>query len=157
MEYLRYQMHDVKNRFFEMGEKQERGILCTYIGGTLAEGVDFKDERARVVVIVGIGYTKGNELVTADETAYKIKFTRDNVYDLVVQIPTIHKVRQAMGRVVRGNDDYGIRILLDERYKKGKFGMSVHKFFPEVESNEFKVRSVTQLRDTICRDFAMWR
>lgn len=147
---------DVKNRFFEMGEKQERGILCTYIGGTLAEGVDFKDKRARVVVIVGIGYTKGNELVTADETAYKIKFNRDRVYDLVVQIPTIHKVRQAMGRVVRGNDDYGIRILLDERYKK--FGvMSVHKFFPEVESNEFKVRSVTQLRDTIRRDFAMWR
>lgn len=149
---------DVKNRFFEMGEKHERGILCTYIGGKLAEGVDFKDKRARVVVVVGIGYTKGNELVTADETACKIKFNRDNVYDLVVQIPTIHKVRQAMMEVVRGNDDYGIRILLDERYKKSNFGvMSVHKFFPEGEGKEFKVRSVTQLRDTIRRDFAKWR
>jgi DNA excision repair protein ERCC-2 len=146
----------VKQLFFEMGEKQDRGILCTYIGGTLSEGVDFKDKRAHVVVIVGVGYTQGNFLVTADETAYKVKFNRDNVYDLVVQIPTIRKVRQAMGRIIRGNEDYGVRILLDARYYRSKGMMSVHKFFPVEESKEFKVRSVTQLRDALRRDFVVW-
>lgn len=48
---------DVKNIFYRMGHNSERGIVCTYLGGTLAEGVDFRDDRERSVVVVGIGYT----------------------------------------------------------------------------------------------------
>jgi DNA excision repair protein ERCC-2 len=32
--------HESKSLFYRMGEEGRRGILCTYIGGTLTEGVD---------------------------------------------------------------------------------------------------------------------
>ncbi|VVB52253.1 Uncharacterised protein [uncultured archaeon] len=56
------------------------------------------------------------------------------------KIPTIRKVRQALGRVVRSPGDYGARVLLDGRYtstsgkRYGKY--SVFKFFPEEERAE---------------------
>ena len=62
-------------------------------------------------------------------------------WEYAVQVPTIRKVRQAMGRVVRSPEDFGVRILMDSRYqgslirKLGKF--SVFQYFPPEERKEF--------------------
>lgn len=70
--------NDVKNTFFKMGQDGKGGILCTYLRGTLTEGVDFRDERARIVVVVGIGYTNKSLLIKADITAYNKEYrTKD--------------------------------------------------------------------------------
>ncbi|WP_370574032.1 helicase C-terminal domain-containing protein, partial [Methanomethylovorans sp.] len=61
--------------------------------------------------------------------------------DYAVQIPTIRKIRQAMGRVVRSPADYGVRILLDGRFttdSPNKFRkFSVFEVFPPEEREEF--------------------
>jgi DNA excision repair protein ERCC-2 len=146
---------EVKNIFYRMGRDGERGILCTYLGGTLAEGVDFRDDRARTVVVVGIGYTYKSLLIKADETAYNVgSGTKDGWY-YVVKIPTIRKIRQALGRVVRSDKDYGIRVLLDARYNKNT-SLSVFREFPEDERREFMEVHAQYLKNTVIEDFKLF-
>lgn len=126
----------VRDDFFSMGEKGKKAVLISYMWGTLTEGVDYKDDRARTVVIVGVGYPTLDDKCKAVESAYKAEFGHG--WDYAIGIPTIRKVRQAMGRVIRSPDDYGARILLDLRYvplnSLGKY--SVFYKFPKEERVE---------------------
>lgn len=130
----------VRTEFFKIGESGKKAVLLSYILGTLTEGVDYKDNRCRTVVIVGVGYpnTEDNK-----KKADKLACEKDigDGWKYAFTIPTIRKVRQAMGRVIRSEDDYGVRILLDERYTsesvKSKGKISVFNIFPKEEQDEF--------------------
>lgn len=129
----------IRDEFFTLGESGKKAVLISYMWGTLTEGVDYKNGRGRTVVIVGVGYPALNDRTRAIESAYDAEFGHG--WEYAIEIPTIRKVRQAIGRVVRSPDDYGVRVLLDGRYtsesvkRYGKY--SVYKFFPEEERNEF--------------------
>ncbi|WP_370573063.1 ATP-dependent DNA helicase [Methanomethylovorans sp.] len=133
--------HEVREAFFELGEKGGKGVLFSYLWGTLSEGVDFRDGRGRTVIIVGVGYPALNDRMNAVESAYDHSYGFGTGWDYAVQIPTIRKIRQAMGRVVRSPVDYGVRILLDGRFltdsrqRYGKF--AVFEIFPPDEKEEF--------------------
>jgi DNA excision repair protein ERCC-2 len=115
--------------------------LFTSLWGTLGEGVSFDGDDARTVVVVGVPYPNLSERLEAVQDAY------DRVYDgreaagwrYAVEIPTIRKTRQALGRVIRSPDDFGVRVLLDKRYTRaardmGKYG--VRDAFPLEERDE---------------------
>ncbi len=128
----------IRDEFFSIGEAGKKAVLISYMWGTLAEGVDYKNGRGRPVVIVGVGYPALSDRTRAVESAYEAEFGHG--WDYAVEIPTIRKVRQALGRVVRSPQDYGARILLDGRYTSssvkrwGKY--SVFNIFPENERAE---------------------
>jgi len=128
----------IRDEFFRLGESGKKAVLISYMWGTLTEGVDYKQGRGRTVVIVGVGYPALNDRTRAVESAYDSEFGHG--WEYAIEIPTIRKVRQALGRVVRSPDDYGARVLLDGRYtsasakRYGKY--SVFKFFPEEERTE---------------------
>ena len=116
-------------------------VLCTSLWGTLAEGVSFDDDAARTVAVVGVPYPRLSERLEAIQDAY------DRAYDdrseagwrYAVEIPTVRKTRQALGRVIRSPDDYGVRLLVDRRYtaesaEMGKYG--VRGSFPRGERAE---------------------
>ncbi len=132
---------EIRREFFKIGEQGGKALLITYLWGTLSEGVDFRDSRGRTVIVVGVGYPALNDRIKAVESAYDAVFGCGEGWEFAVQVPTIRKVRQAMGRVVRSPHDYGVRILLDSRYqgsqmrKLGKF--SVFDYFPPEEKREF--------------------
>jgi DNA excision repair protein ERCC-2 len=101
-------------------------LLCTSLWGTLAEGVSFDGDDARTVVVVGVPYPHLDDRMEAVQAAYESAFG-DRVGDRMagdegagwryaVEIPTVRKTRQALGRVVRSPEDFGARILLDGRY-----------------------------------------
>jgi len=128
----------IRDEFFKLGESGKKAVLISYMWGTLTEGVDYKNARGRTVVIVGVGYPALNDRTRAVESAYDTEFGHG--WEYAIEIPTIRKVRQALGRVVRSPDDHGARVLLDGRYtsssvkRYGKY--SVFKFFPEEERAE---------------------
>ena len=130
--------HDIREKFFRIGEHGGKAVLISYMWGTLTEGIDYKDGRGRTVVIVGIGYPALTDRIKAIEHAYEEEFGHG--WDYAIEIPTIRKVRQALGRVVRSPEDYGVRVLMDERYTSSsskRFGKySVYKIFPEEERSE---------------------
>ncbi|MFA4956195.1 MAG: ATP-dependent DNA helicase [Candidatus Methanoperedens sp.] len=128
----------IRDEFFKLGESGKKAVLISYMWGTLTEGVDYKHGRGRTVVIVGVGYPALNDRTRAVESAYDSEFGHG--WEYAIEIPTIRKVRQALGRVVRSPGDYGARVLLDGRYtsvsekRYGKY--SVFKYFPKEESAE---------------------
>ncbi len=132
---------EVREDFFRMGESDNKAVLISYLWGTLSEGIDYSDGRGRTVIIVGVGYPALNDRMNAVESAYDHMFGYGSGWDYAVQIPTIRKIRQAMGRVVRSPNDHGVRILLDGRFSSsapGKLGkFSVFEIFPPEERKEF--------------------
>ncbi len=120
---------NLKSQFFRNGSNRIKTVLLTYIYGTLSEGVDFKDDFVRSVVIVGFALPPILELRTvAIKTCYEHEFGESNRikvrrkdykcigFDYSIKIPTLRKVRQAVGRCVRSPDDYGVRVLIDRRF-----------------------------------------
>jgi DNA excision repair protein ERCC-2 len=129
---------DLRTRFVESDD----AALFTSLWGTLAEGVSFDGDAARTVVVVGVPYPHLSERMEAVQDAYADAFgdrAADAGWRYAVEIPTVRKTRQALGRVIRSPDDYGVRILLDKRYTAesrdmGKYG--VRETFPDEERME---------------------
>jgi DNA excision repair protein ERCC-2 len=129
------QARDLREQF----TADDGAVLCTSLWGTLTEGVSFDGDDARAVVVVGVPYPHLDDRMEAVQEAYQTAFggdDRDPAHDdeagwrYAVEIPTVRKTRQALGRVVRSPDDFGARILLDGRYTERA----------EVEMSEYAVR-----------------
>nr|WP_162833849.1 ATP-dependent DNA helicase [Haladaptatus cibarius] len=133
-------VEELRQRF----TSDSNGVLFTSLWGTLAEGVSFDGNDARTVVVVGVPYPHLDDRMDAVQDAYDRVFAdrsgRNSGWEYAVEIPTIRKTRQALGRVIRSPEDFGIRVLLDKRYTEksvremGKY--SVRETFPTEEREE---------------------
>ncbi len=132
---------DRKMEFFRHGDGGGKAVLFSYLWGTLSEGVDYKFDRCRTVVIVGVGFPSLSDRMEAVQNAYDTRFGAKKGWEYGVLHPTIRRIRQANGRVVRSPEDYGMRILVDHRYTqeslKGMKRYSIYMQFPEDERREF--------------------
>lgn len=121
----------------------EHAALFTSVWGTLTEGVSFDGDDARSVVVVGVPYPYLDDRMQAVRDAYQSAYgdhQPDAGWRYAVEIPTVRKTRQALGRVLRSPDDFGVRILVDRRYTlDSTFEMrkySVRETFPPEEREE---------------------
>ena len=119
----------------------DHGVLCTSLWATLAEGVSFDGEDARTVLVVGVPYPHLDDRAEAVQDAYDAAFDgTDTGWRYAVEIPTVRKTRQALGRVIRSPEDVGVRAMLDRRYSgraKADLGKySVNGTFPMHEREE---------------------
>ena len=118
----------------------DNGALFTSLWGTLAEGVSFDGDDARTVAVVGVPYPHLSERMEAVQDAYDRAYSdrsKEAGWRYAVEIPTIRKTRQALGRVIRSPDDFGVRVLLDKRYTDNDMGKySVRESFPPEEREE---------------------
>ncbi len=119
----------------------DNAILLTSLWGTLAEGVSFDGEDARTVLVVGVPYPHLDDRAEAVQAAYDVAFEgTDTGWRYAVEIPTVRKTRQALGRVIRSPEDIGVRAMLDRRYsKRAKADLrkySVNSTFPKEERDE---------------------
>ncbi len=93
--------------------REEGGAILSVLGGRIYEGLDFPGEQLEIVVIVGIPYPKPTPRVKMLERYYESKF--GNGWEYAFRIPALIKMRQAIGRLIRGPRDRGIAIILDRR------------------------------------------
>jgi DNA excision repair protein ERCC-2 len=118
----------------------DHGALFTSLWGTLTEGVSFDGDDAHSVVVVGVPYPHLDDRLQAVEDAYDAAFDDGSGWEYAVEIPTIRKTRQALGRVLRSPEEIGVRALLDARYtQRGREEMgkySVRGTFPVEERAE---------------------
>lgn len=85
------------------------------LGGALNEGIDLPGEALTTVVVVGIGLpavTAARELLRA----YYHERGEDG-FVLAYTVPGLMRVRQALGRVIRGPSDRGRALLIDPRFQ----------------------------------------
>lgn len=93
----------------------ERSQLAFFVmGGMFAEGIDYVGDMLSGVIIVGVG------LPMISESNHQLKDYYDKTFgkgfEYAYTYPGMNKVIQAVGRVIRRDEDYGIAILIDDRF-----------------------------------------
>jgi len=120
---------DLKERFFA-GEGK---VLVTSLRGTLTEGVDYRGDRLAAAVVCGVPIVDTSSPRTkAVRTAYDRAFGTESRggFEYALTIPAVRKARQAIGRVIRGPEEVGVRVLVDARYARDTWD-SVRAYVPE--------------------------
>ncbi len=90
-----------------------RTILAGVLGGRLTEGVDYPGDVLERIIIMGVPYPRPS----ARSTALIHHFDRNEGrgWKVAVHDPTGRTLRQAIGRLIRGPEDEGTAIILDDR------------------------------------------
>ncbi|SPC64351.1 related to CHL1 - protein of the DEAH box family [Ustilago sp. UG-2017b] len=117
----------------EQGRGGGGAIMLAVVGAKLSEGINFSDDLARGVVMVGMPFAN----MHSPELAERIKYVRDlakqarstsnlsmpKVADPGHELYTnlcMKAVNQSIGRAVRHQNDYAALILLDRRYGRAE-------------------------------------
>ncbi|GAB3704581.1 ATP-dependent DNA helicase [Halorubrum pallidum] len=120
-------------REFVHGEPK---VLVTSTRGTLTEGVDYEGDELHTCAVFGIPLVNiGSPRVQAVEHAYGHQFGEENAFTYALTIPAVRQVRQALGRVIRGPEERGVRIVVGERFVPRALH-SVYDYFPKNEREE---------------------
>ncbi|MFC5366301.1 ATP-dependent DNA helicase [Salinirubrum litoreum] len=122
----------LKSEFFA----DEGKVLVTSLRGTLTEGVDYRGDRLSAAVVCGVPIINtASPLTKAVRTAYDREF--GDGFETALTVPAVRKARQAVGRVIRGTEEVGVRVLVDGRYARTSWN-SVREYLPEIEREEFQ-------------------
>ena len=113
--------------FLSNGQKAESATNAVMMGvcrGKMSEGLDFTDEQARCVIMVGMPFPQMNDANVILKKHYldckaKEEGSTFNGWKWYSQ-DTHRTVNQSIGRVIRHNRDYGVIILADERFAESK-------------------------------------
>ncbi|KAF8759327.1 hypothetical protein HU200_010368 [Digitaria exilis] len=116
----------VKNRLTRNSSQESAKAGATLLAvcrGKVSEGIDFSDENARVVVIVGIPFPNINDVQVKLKKRYNDSY-KSSKYLLSGSEWYCHQafraLNQAAGRCIRHKSDYGGIILIDERYREDR-------------------------------------
>ena len=95
--------------------KQEpgEGVLLGVTGGRIAEGIDFPNEELEAVVVVGIPFPKP----TARREALRAFWDKEtgHGWEYAMEAPAQRAILQAIGRMIRSENDRGLVVVLDRR------------------------------------------
>ncbi len=124
----------------------DENILGLFVlGGVFSEGVDFIGNKLHGVIVVGVGYPQ----INLENEIIKDYFITEgeNGLDFAYTYPGFNKVIQAVGRVIRTENDKGIALLIDDRYLYRKY----LDIFPKHWSNYNVIRSIDDLDDKLSK------
>ncbi|XP_037493665.1 Fanconi anemia group J protein homolog isoform X1 [Jatropha curcas] len=114
----------------ETSEKDGAAFLAV-CRGKVSEGMDFSDDNARVVIVVGIPFPNIHDIQVGLKKnyndAYKASKNLLSGNEWYCQ-QAFRALNQAIGRCIRHRFDYGAIVLLDERYKKEQNKIYISKW-----------------------------
>ncbi len=106
------------NEFKSLPKQGKMGLLVATSSGRFAEGADFPGEELEGVMLLGIPFdrltTKTRLFIEYNQRIYGRRRGRYLAYT----VPALRRASQALGRVIRSEEDEGIFLLADERYAK---------------------------------------
>ncbi|WP_271004578.1 ATP-dependent DNA helicase [Listeria seeligeri] len=103
---------------FKAGNLETLVGFCV-LGGVFSEGIDLRGERLIGAAIVGVGLAQLNPESDLIKDYYNE--TIGQGFDYAYQLPGMNKVLQAVGRVIRGESDRGVVLLIDERFSASRY------------------------------------
>ncbi|GGL23558.1 helicase [Halarchaeum grantii] len=123
----------LKREFFRGPGK----VLVTSTRGTLTEGVDYDGDKLHCCAVVGVPLVNvASPRVRAVRRAYADAFGEENAFAYALTVPAVRRSRQAIGRVVRGREERGVRVFVGERYTEDA-PRSVYEYLGPEERAEF--------------------
>lgn len=104
----------------EFTEQEHTLVGFCVLGGIFSEGIDLMGNRLIGVIVVGTGLPQiGNEREILRDYYDK---RGENGFDYAYRYPGMNKVLQASGRVIRTQEDVGVILLLDDRFRSPEYG-----------------------------------
>ncbi|MGQ9680217.1 MAG: helicase C-terminal domain-containing protein [Candidatus Bathyarchaeia archaeon] len=106
---------DVVENYKKASSTPRGAILCCVFRGRNAEGSNFPDEQARGIFLIGVPYANYSDPLVQAQMRYfnsRLKGLGRRWYTM----DAFRAANQAMGRGIRGRDDWCRYWLLDERY-----------------------------------------
>lgn len=97
-------------------DRQQTRVAFCVLGGVFSEGIDLVGDRLIGSVIVGVGLPQINPLTEQRRQHFEEVFKKGYLYAYLY--PGFNKVMQAVGRVIRTDEDRGVVMLIDERYQE---------------------------------------
>eukprot|EP00971_Amphidinium_carterae_P233551 4634877-Amphidinium_carterae.1 len=95
-------------------------LLLAVSGGKLSEGIDFKDDLCRLVVVVGLPYPNASDLALLEKMRYldacRAKGEKGLSGKDFYVARCMKAVNQCIGRAIRHIGDWAAIMLLDHRY-----------------------------------------
>ena len=106
----------------------ETHIGFVVLGGIFSEGIDLTNDRLIGAIIVGVGLPQ----ISFERNLIKDYFDthEENGFAYAYVKPGMNRVIQAVGRVIRSENDRGIALLIDERY--------MHRQYQELFKSEWQ-------------------
>ncbi|ODV84195.1 hypothetical protein CANARDRAFT_8872 [[Candida] arabinofermentans NRRL YB-2248] len=135
---------------------QRKGaVLFAVVGGKMSEGINFSDDLARAVVMVGLPFPNffSGDLIAKRkyieqktiEDGGSSALAKENSKDFYENI-CMKAVNQSVGRAIRNINDYAVIYLLDARYNKPNIQKKLSGWI-----QKRLLRSSTELEDSISK------
>lgn len=134
-----YERNQILHQFDTVSEVSKVGFFV--IGGSFSEGIDYIGEKLSGVLVVGVALPQFNKYNEILRSYFDEQF--DNGFDYAYTYPGMNKVIQAIGRVIRRDEDYGIGILFDDRYSHKTY----RELFPKNWSHAKRILPKTYLQN----------
>ena len=132
MPYIKLDDIDIFEQTHEMSDEEKEAFLLNFkpnpskttvgfviVGGAFSEGIDLVSDRLIGAVIVGIGMPKINFVSDQIDKYYDEQGLSG--YNYAYLNPGMNKIMQALGRVIRSENDKGAVLLIDERYLTNEY------------------------------------
>ena len=103
-----------RQAFLQRFQAQGRGVGFAVLGGAFAEGVDLPGTRLIGAFIATLGLPQVNPV--NEQIKQRMGHLFGAGFDYTYLYPGLQKVIQAAGRVIRGTDDRGMVMLIDDRF-----------------------------------------
>ncbi len=121
--------------------RNEDKPLFAVMGGRISEGMNFPGNQLELVIVVGLPYPKPDARQKSLYAYYEYMYGNGWLYS--VTFPTAIKIRQTLGRLIRGNDDFGVSIILDRRASYFK------KYIPDMMLTRSPMRDVQTFFESV--------
>ncbi len=104
-----------RERFLSVfsSEKYEAVTGFSVLGGMFSEGIDLTGDALIGVIVVGVGLPGISSHLNMTNEYYQNKYERG--YEFAYLFPALNKIQQAVGRVIRSENDRGVALLIDHR------------------------------------------
>jgi Rad3-related DNA helicase len=107
-----------RQAFLERFTHSSQGIGFAVLGGAFGEGIDLPGARLIGAFIATLGLAQINPI--NEQLKQRMNQLFGDGYDYTYLYPGLQKVVQAAGRVIRGQDDQGVVMLIDDRFAERK-------------------------------------
>ena len=122
------QREEFLSNFKEDNNRTTIGLVV--LGGIFSEGIDLKGDKLIGAIVISVGIPN----ISFEKDQEKNYFSKDksvNGYDYAYSFPGMNKVLQASGRVIRSEEDKGIILLIDSRYKLPLYKKLLDESYPD--------------------------
>ncbi len=127
-----------KKELVDSLKRNDDNLLLGVQGGSLSEGIDYRNNILSSVMIAGIPFPPPSLKVGSLEDYYTEKFGSEKGYKYTRIYPAMNRVLQAAGRPIRSKEDRAFIVLMDRRFNYEKYKTQLPEDFDFSSTSDLK-------------------